>query len=269
MRITTIPAFNPSAMTGQGNNTYLVGDGDCALIDAGVGDPRHLDAIADALAARSGRLSRVLVTHAHIDHIGGVTAIAARWPNATFAKIPWSGRDDAYAVRWTPLADDEHVSSGGADLAVVHTPGHAPDHACFWSAADRVLFCGDLVTPGTTVVIPGTRGGDLSAYLSSLARVRALDATTLLPGHGDPVSDPAAIIDAYVAHRRERDEQIVAAVSAGHGTVAEIIARVYPTLAAELRWAAEETIVAHLQKLVREGRVAARDDRWTPPPTYT
>jgi glyoxylase-like metal-dependent hydrolase (beta-lactamase superfamily II) len=153
-------------------------------------------------------------------------------------------------------------------LEVVHTPGHAPDHACFVARADRVVFCGDLVTPGTTVVIPGTRGGDLEAYLASLARVRGLEAATLLPGHGDPVDRPSAIIDAYVAHRRDRDRQIVAAVHAGCSSTDAIVRRIYPDVSEALRWAAEESVIAHLRKLERDGRVARRGDEWTPP-TYT
>lgn len=269
MNAVTIPAFNPGPMTGAGNNTYLIGERDCMLIDAGVGDPRHLDAIAAELERRAARLARVLVTHAHVDHIGGAAAIAARWPGAVFAKIPWPERDRDYAVSWTQLGAGDRVSGGGVHLDVIPTPGHAPDHACFWASSDRVLFCGDLVTPGTTVVIPATRGGDLDAYLSSLARVRALDARTLLPGHGDPIASPSSIIDAYLAHRRERDAQILDAVHAGCSTVDAIVRRVYPALDEWRRWAAEESVLAHLRKLAREGRVAGGAGEWTPPPTYT
>jgi glyoxylase-like metal-dependent hydrolase (beta-lactamase superfamily II) len=268
-RISTIAACNPGPLTGAGNNTYLLGDRDCVLIDAGVGDRRHLDEIGAELQRRGGRLTDVLVTHAHVDHIDGVPAIADRWPDARFSKIPWPDKDAAYDVAWTALADDQHLTVGETSLRVVHTPGHAPDHACFWMPDERTLFGGDLMTAGTTVVIPGSRGGDLTAYLGSLVRVRTLNPRLILPAHGSAIDAPLALISAYLAHRRERDEQIVEAVRDGASTLTDIVRRVYPNLQEDLRWAAEESAFAHLQKLLREGRVERVDGGWRVPPTYT
>jgi glyoxylase-like metal-dependent hydrolase (beta-lactamase superfamily II) len=246
-------------MTGQGNWTYLFPGRRPALIDAGTGLPAHLQAIEGARATGPGH---VLVTHAHSDHASGASAIAARWPDATFSKYSWPGRDETYAVPWQPLTDGEIVAAGDDELQVVHTPGHAPDHVAFWHAGSKTLFAGDLVTPGTTVVILASHGGSLSQYLASLDRVLALAPARLLPAHGPPIDDPAAIIHDYVAHRLMREEQIVAALRAGVDTVDAIVQRIYVGLSAPLLPMAGESVLAHLRKLEDEGRASLLADRW-------
>jgi glyoxylase-like metal-dependent hydrolase (beta-lactamase superfamily II) len=192
-------AGNASAWTGPtGNNTWLLTGRVPALVDAGVGNPAHLDAVADALGG--AMLAVVLVTHGHPDHVGGIEPLRARWPGVRVL--------DAAA-----LAGVERVEAGDASLRVVPTPGHAPDHLCFFDEASGDLFCGDLARIGGTVVIPASKGGDLAQYLASLRRVRALAPRRLLPGHGPIVDDPAALIDEYLAHRAERDRQVIEALA--------------------------------------------------------
>jgi glyoxylase-like metal-dependent hydrolase (beta-lactamase superfamily II) len=221
-----IPAGNPSTWTGPtGNNTWLLPGREPALVDAGVGHPAHVDAIAHAL--QGAPLTRVLITHAHADHVAGLPALQARWPG----------------LRVCPPEDSD------PRLEIVPTPGHAPDHVCYFDRESGDLYCGDLARLGGTILIPARKGGDLRAYLDSLRRVRDLAPRRMLPGHGPIVEDPIALIDAYVAHRDERERQIVAAMAAGADTVQEIVASVYPELPAALRTAAEETVEAHLKKL--------------------
>lgn len=231
-----IPAGNPSEWTGPaGNNTYLLPGAPAALIDAGVGAPDHLEAIERALGMAA--LELVLVTHAHVDHVSGVPALARRWP---LAKVRGGGIGE-------PFRDGEIIAAGGRRLRAIHTPGHASDHFCFYDEASGDLFCGDLARIGGTVVIPASRGGDLGEYLDALQRIRQLQPARLLPGHGPTVDDPVKLIDAYIAHRKLRDREIRAAVAAGCRTPAEIVARVYPGLSPELSRAAEDTVRAHLQ----------------------
>jgi glyoxylase-like metal-dependent hydrolase (beta-lactamase superfamily II) len=263
MTITLLNARNPGPMTGGGNNTYLVGRRACVLIDAGTGDPRHLDALQSALDERGATLSRVVVTHAHMDHIGGVSAIAGRWPGVPFAKMPWPERDGKYGT-FEALGDGDRVTGCDIALDVVHTPGHAPDHISLWAAEEGVLFSGDLVTTSGTVVIPGTRGGDLREYLASLERVRALGAKRLLPAHGDAIENPAKLIETYIEHRLVREKQILGALQEGCTTPAAIVDRVYVGVSADLRPMAEESVVAHLLKLQSEGRVEHAADNWRP-----
>ena len=247
-----LPAHNASTWTGPtGNNTYLLPGRIPTLIDAGVGKPEHLDAIADALDGRP--LAQVLITHGHSDHVNGVPALVARWPEVSVRQ---------FGTGTEPIQDGEAIAAGDGVVTAIHTPGHAVDHCCFRDGSD--LFCGDLARLGGTIVIPASRGGDLAVYLASLERVRALGVRRLLPGHGPVIDDPEAVIAAYVRHRRQRDAQILDVLSAdGESTPEHVVSRIYAGLAPVLVNAAAETVLAHLLKLAHEGRVAEHDGRWS------
>ena len=237
-----LPANNPSEWTGPtGNNTYLLPGRPSVLVDAGVGDPAHVDAIEAALGGAP--LDLLLVTHGHMDHAAGAPALTRRWPGMVI-RGGGVGR---------PLNDAEVFAAGGTTLRAVHTPGHAPDHFCFLDETTRDLYSGDLARIGGTVVIPASRGGSLSDYLASLRKVRALEPARLLPAHGPVVSRPAELIDEYLAHRAAREGQIIAALAEGCTTVEDLVARIYPSLSPSLRPAAEETVRAHLAKLQADG----------------
>jgi ribonuclease/clavin/mitogillin len=244
-----IPAGNSSAWTGPtGNNTWLLHGREPALIDAGIGLPDYVDAVAAALAGAP--LARILITHGHPDHASGVPALLARWPTAiVISRSPMPASDRHQR------ADEGTLIPGDTSLRVIGTPGHAPDHLCFFDERSGDLFCGDLVRLGGTVVIPASQGGNLRQYLDSLHRVRALSPRRLLPGHGPIVDDPAGLIDEYLVHRAERDRQILDAVRAGARTPEEIVARVYQELPDALRSAAADSVAAHLIKLREEGRL--------------
>ena len=143
-----------------------------------------------------------------------------------------------YGAGDDPIRDGEEISAGDGTVRAMYTPGHAPDHCCFVEADD--VFCGDLARIGGTVVIPATRGGSLVQYLESLNRVRALRPARLLPGHGPIIESPDRIIDDYIAHRAERERQIVWALAVGAATPEQIVTRVYRDLAAGLEAAARE-----------------------------
>jgi len=244
MTVLLIPAANPGPLTGSGNNTWLIDGAEPALVDAGIGAAEHLDAIAAALGGRP--LARLLVTHGHHDHAGGIPAITARWPAIEVCK--WTGG----VIRgWRRLHDGDAVRAGDDDLVTLHTPGHAEDHACFWHPPTRGLFAGDMVIAGTTVMIPDGAGGDLADYLASLERLKALEPARIYPGHGPIVDRPVDLIDEYLAHRALRDRQILACLADGVTDVNAIVERIYSGVPAAVWPAARLTVQAHLRKLGR------------------
>jgi hydroxyacylglutathione hydrolase len=260
MEVIPIHAFNPGPMTGEGNWTWLLPGLVPTLVDAGTGEPAHLAAIEQAL--EGARLSQVLVTHAHGDHASGVVALARRFEGVRFLKMFWEERDRRWPVDWERLVDGQPVVAGDETLSAVHTPGHAPDHLCFWHDASRTLFSGDLAVKGSTVYIPSNLGGDLVQYLASLERVLALAPSRLLPAHGPVIDDPNAVLRGYISHRRRREEQILAALAEGDRTPDALMPIVYPGLKEHLANVVRETILAHLVKLEREGRAGRRGDAW-------
>jgi glyoxylase-like metal-dependent hydrolase (beta-lactamase superfamily II) len=234
-------AGNASEWTGPtGNNTYLLGGARPALIDAGVGHPDHLAAIAEALG--EAPLSLILVTHDHQDHTTGIPPLKERWPALTVRNVPPD-----------TCRDGEIIPAGDDELRAVHTPGHAPDHFCFLHEPTGDLYCGDLARIGGTVVIPASTGGNLRQYLASLRRVLSLAPRRLLPGHGPIVDEPEVLLRQYLQHRQEREDQIVDALRAGCTTIEAIVERVYSGIAPALMRAAAETVRAHLDKLSEEG----------------
>jgi glyoxylase-like metal-dependent hydrolase (beta-lactamase superfamily II) len=247
-------------MTGTGNWTWLIPGRVTTLIDAGTGLDQHLQALERALGGAS--LAQVLVTHAHGDHASGAPALAARHPGARFLKMPWPERDSKWPVPWEPLADGMSITSGDETLVAIHTPGHAPDHLCFWHEASRTLFGGDLAVKGTTVVIPSNLSGDLTAYLASLERALALRPARLLPAHGPVIDDPETVLRGYIEHRREREEQILEALRQGDSDPDAMVARLYARVEDALKPMARESVIAHLRKLEREGRAGRRDEAW-------
>ena len=243
-------APNPSPMTLEGTNTYLLGApgaGEVVVVDPGPALDEHRAQLDAALAEIGAEVAAVVVTHHHADH-----AEAAGWAGDWGA--PLRSFDATLVPGAEPWADGERLRAAGLDLEAVHTPGHASDHLCVRVDQTGVVLTGDHVLGrGTTVV--AWPDGDMGAYFSSLRRLRALDGSALYPGHGPELRNPAEIIDSYLAHRLEREQQVLDALQAGDTTPTAIVARVYADVDVVLHPAAERSVRAHLGKLADEGRV--------------
>jgi glyoxylase-like metal-dependent hydrolase (beta-lactamase superfamily II) len=258
-RVTRVLAPNPSLMTLEGTNTYVVaapGADTAVVIDPGPPDRGHVDRVIGATLGRAVEL--VLLTHTHLDHAEGAAALAAR------SGAPLAALDSEWATAGAPsLAADQRVRAGGVVLEPLPTPGHAADHCCFWLEAERAMFTGDhILGRGTTVV--EWPGGDMTSYLASLEAVRSFAPDRLYPGHGPLVDDPAATIRGYIDHRMEREAQVIEALEAGERTPAGMVRRIYSDVDPALHRFAELSVRAHLVKLVREGRAVQDDGRFAP-----
>jgi glyoxylase-like metal-dependent hydrolase (beta-lactamase superfamily II) len=242
---------NPNIFTGPGTNTYLIGDDEVAVIDPGPDDhEEHLDAVA---AAGAGRIKWILVTHTHVDHSPGAVGLKAR----TGAEvIGFDERDDFVPDR--TLRDGDRLSDGTGAFALraLYTPGHASNHLCYVLDQDKVLFSGDHIMSGSTVVI-APPDGDMATYLESLADVAKLDVTTIFPGHGDVIGDAHATIDDYITHRLGREAAVAAMLEAADHplSVEQLVNAIYVGVAEALLPIAQFSVWAHLRKLAADGRV--------------
>ncbi len=258
--------LNPGMMTGPGTNTYLVGRSDPILIDTGAGVPGYMGALEGYLGERGWRQpSRVLLTHRHRDHLGGVPHLRERFAGVSVSKMIFK---DAGLPEGTADLRDGHVIQGdGVTLVAVHTPGHASDHLCFFLEEERALFSGDLILSGSTSVIPD-EDGDLADYMASLRRVQALGPRRIYPAHGPVIEDAPGKIEEYIDHRMERERQILDALGNGARTIPEMVTVIYADIPEKLHAMAGMSVHSHLKKLKKEGRVAeeripSAPSRWT------
>jgi glyoxylase-like metal-dependent hydrolase (beta-lactamase superfamily II) len=242
-----IVANNPGRMTGPGTNTYLVGIDEIVVIDPGPDLPGHLDAIA---GCGGDRIRWIVCTHTHPDHSPGAAGLKARTGAEVLA---FDARDDLVIDR--SLADGDGIEATEFVLRAIHTPGHASNHLCFLLEQERLLFTGDHVMEGSTVVI-APPDGDMTAYLASLERIQAIRRLkAIAPAHGHLIDDPKAVLAHYVQHRLEREAQILGLVQAGPTTVDAIVAALYADVDEELHPVAAKSVWAHLIKLASEGSV--------------
>ena len=250
-------ARNPGFMTGPGTNTYLVGTQRCTVIDPGPHDLVHIERI---LQAAGGRVGAILATHTHPDHSPAVAALA----QSTGAEVlgrsaPVHGRQDATFAPTRVLNDGDVVRVGEVALRTIHTPGHASNHLCYLLEGSGMLFSGDHVMQGSTVVI-GPPDGNMQLYLQSLARLQREPVTRIAPGHGTVIEDAQSEVARLIAHRLQREAKVVERLGrAGRATIDVLVASVYDDVDPRLHPVAKGSLLAHLLKLEADGR-AARDD---------
>ena len=265
-----VRAPNPSPMTERGTNSYVLGCGAVAVIDPGPDDARHLEALLAALEPGE-RVSHILVTHSHLDHCGVAPALARRTGAPVLAFGPSAaGRDPDLRARhaaaglgegagidpdFAPdacIADGARISGADWELRALWTPGHMGNHLCF--IADGRAFSGDHVMGWSSSVVAPPEG-DMGAYLDSLTRLRDAGAARLYPGHGAPVEDPPARIDALIRHRRARARQLLDALAGGASDLDALTRAVYADTPPPLLGAARRNLLAHLFDLEARGVV--------------
>ncbi|GGK29909.1 MBL fold metallo-hydrolase [Salinarimonas ramus] len=262
-------AGNAGPVTFTGTCSYVVGNGEVAIVDPGPDDPAHLDAL---LAATAGeRITHLVVTHTHRDHSPGAAILRERTGARVVGCAPHrdsralaageanrmeAAGDRSYAPDQV-LGDGERVHGSGWTLEAVATPGHTANHLAFALQEENALFSGDHVMAWSTTFI-GPPDGAMGPYMASLSKVLARGESIYWPGHGGPVTEPARFVRAIIAHRRQREEAILARLRAGDETIPALVETVYRGLSPALKPAAALNVLAHLEDL--HARALARAD---------
>lgn len=262
-RIVRLTAPNPGVMTGPGTNTYLLGDASAgiAVIDPGPAIDAHLQAILETAA---GPIRWILCTHTHVDHSPLAAPLAARTGAAVLGmRARHPERQDATFAPERELAHGERLDIAGARLRVLHTPGHASNQLCFLEEDERLLFTGDHLMQGSTVVI-NPPDGDMAVYLASLRLLLAEDLAYIAPGHGFLMARPHEMVERLLVHRLARENKVLACLAEqGPSTLEALVPHVYDDVPARMHPVASRSLLAHLIKLRDERRAAEREGRWS------
>ena len=255
-----LTAPNPGLMTGPGTNTYLLGHRRFTVLDPGPDRPDHIERI---LALTGGAIDRVLVTHTHLDHSPGAATLKARtgcriygWPAPAGA-----GQDARFAPDEQP-GHEELIDTDAGVLKVLHTPGHASNHLCYLLLDQELLFAGDHIMQGSTVVI-NPPDGNMKAYIESLYELLEEPIRFIAPAHGFLMAHPEAVIDYLITHRLSREHKVVRALETrSPASLKELTALAYDDVPAALHGLAARSALAHLRKLVEDGRAVQSGDQW-------
>jgi len=261
-RVRRLVAPNPGVMTGPGTNTYLLGDDEVAVLDPGPAIPEHIDAILDA----GGDCIRWIVcTHTHPDHSPAWQAVADATGAEVIGALPADDmfQDDTFAPGWE-LQHDDVLRAPEFTLRAVHTPGHVSNHFCFFLEEEQMLFAGDHIMNGSTVVIVPP-SGDMKAYIESLQLLLRYPLKLIAPGHGEVMDDSRAVVAWLVKHRLQREAKVIRALQQlGRSSLDELVVTVYDDVSTSLHKMARLSLTAHLIKLHRENRAVHHpgDDSW-------
>jgi glyoxylase-like metal-dependent hydrolase (beta-lactamase superfamily II) len=256
-----VTAPNPGVMTGPGTNSYIIGRDALAVIDPGPDMESHVARIVDTVGTR---LKWIFCTHTHRDHSPAARALKAATGAQVlgFAAVPDDGRQDTEFKPDRALGEGDAVDCGEFRLRAVHTPGHASNHLCFLLEDRKLLFTGDHVMQGSTVVI-SPPDGDMQAYLASLERLLGMDIAQIAPGHGRVIDVPHDEARRLIAHRLKREQKVVDALNVKNpATLDELVALVYADVPEKLYPVAKRSLHAHLIKLARDGRARELENQW-------
>jgi glyoxylase-like metal-dependent hydrolase (beta-lactamase superfamily II) len=263
--IRRVVAANPGRFTGPGTGTLIVGRGEVAVIDPGPASEAHFGALQHALEGE--RVSHVFVTHEHMDHspLGrrladahGATLCGRSAPTTDEhgGDVREEAGDDLMFAPDLRLQDGLRINGRGWTIHALHTPGHTSEHFCFEVEEENTLLCGDHVMAWSTSIV-SPPNGNMRDYMASLARVRAMDFSRLVPTHGTAIDDPAPFLDAYIVHRQMREQAVLDQVKQGVGYARDMVAALYADIDRALHPAAMRSIWAHLIHLHQQGKIVA------------
>ncbi|MEL0305866.1 MAG: MBL fold metallo-hydrolase [Halieaceae bacterium] len=262
-RVRRIVAPNPGPMTGPGTNTYVIGDTELAVIDPGPAIPSHVEAI---LACVGERLRYVVCTHTHPDHSPGAAVLAAKTGATLVGRVTADDRhQDLTFQPEAQVEDDARIAGDGWTLRAIRTPGHVDNHVCYLLEEEGVVFAGDHIMNGSTVVIVPP-GGSMAHYIASLKRLLEYDVRTVAPGHGDLIPDCRAEVEKLVRHRLMREAKVARALVLEPQSLDTLVVSVYDDVDPAMHEWAKLSLLAHLIKLESEGRSVrssvAGEERW-------
>lgn len=268
--IRRIVCNNPGAFTFKGSGTYVVGRGNVAVIDPGPLDDAHISALTKALDGET--VTHILITHTHMDHSPGAKPLKAKTGAKTYGYGPHGAgkRLEGVAIEeggdmdFVPDIAVRHgdlIEGDGWTFECVYTPGHTSNHICFALKEEKALFSGDHVMGWSTSVI-GPPDGDMAAYMKSLELLLTRSDEIYWPTHGSPIKDPKPFVQAFIDHRLDREKQILKAVSDGHHEISEMVEIMYVNVDKRLYPAASMSVLAHIIRMVGDGRLAC--DEVTP-----
>lgn len=264
-RVRRVVAPNPGVMTGPGTNTYLLGEREVAVLDPGPDIPEHIEAIL--AAAGAGRIRWLVCTHTHPDHSPAWQALAERTGAEVIGALAEDTRfQDPTFAPTEHLEHDWCLRTDEFTLRAVHTPGHVSNHYCFLLEEDGMLFAGDHIMNGSTVVIVPP-GGDMQAYIASLRRLLDYPLESIAPGHGELIHTPREEVEKLVAHRLGRERKVLDGLrQLGRCSLDQLVAVVYDDVDSNRHEWAKLSMTAHLIKLEREGqaRQLAGGEQWEP-----
>jgi len=259
-----VVANNAGMMTGPGTNSYLIGNQQIAIIDPGPANPKHIDAIIEAADSLQGKIQWILCTHTHLDHSPGAALLKEKTGAVICGQpAPPGNSQDANFHPDQHWQDTSELACEEFSISAIHTPGHASNHLCFLLHDENLLFTGDHIMSGSTVVI-SPPDGNMVQYLASLEKLKSYPIDNLAPAHGDILANPLEIIEGTIEHRLRREKKVLERIpTLAACNIESLTASVYDEVPVFLHPIARMSLMAHLEKLEEEKRVSVNEGLWT------